>query len=114
MGQGEDAEMVEGGKDQEEECEEGVVNGEDAERPAGVEVAEVGGLAPRVQKDARDEEPGKHEEEVNAGPAGSGDPGEEAAVSGLAEGPGREVMEADAEDRESAQAIEGGESGIGT
>ena len=54
-----------------------VVEREDAESAAGVEVAEAVGLTDGVPKDASDEEAGENEEKRDAGPAGSGELAEE-------------------------------------
>ena len=46
-----------------------VVEREDAQDPADVEAAEVAVAAACVDQDAGDQEPGQHEEEVDAAPA---------------------------------------------
>ena len=54
--------------DDEDGEEERIIEREDAQRPARVEIPEEPFAIARVQEDPRDEEPAQHEEEVDAGP----------------------------------------------
>ena len=86
--------------------EDAVVQGEDAEYAAGVELAEVAGIGERVVENTGDQETGEGEEEIDAaGAKGEGIPDED--FEGGVRGGGEEMGAGDAEDREATDTVEG-------
>jgi hypothetical protein len=97
--------LDEGRQDHEDEEEDSVIKGEDAEDAAGVEGGEIAGVALVFDEDARDQVAGEDEEEVDARPAESAH-----AVDGVVDQRAgrdhREVVDHHDEDREAAHAVE--------
>ncbi len=97
------------GADQEERRQEGEVEREDPERAARVEVAQVAGRPLGVEQDARDEEAGEGEEEIDPHPAGAHPLDHQRRDGILRRRDCRRVARDDEEDGETPQGVEPGD-----
>ncbi len=99
-------------QDDEEDDQGAVVEREDAQDAAGVEVPQPAGRPLGVIEDAGDQESGQDEEEVHAAPSRAGQARKPECGAGYSVlGRTAEVDHHDHEDRQAAEAIEAGEAG---
>ncbi len=95
--------------DEEDDQQERVVEGEDAQHAPHVEVLVVAGAPPRAEEDPGDQEAGEDEEQVDPRPPHPGHRQQGLAGEGLRRMTEREVVEHHRQDGDAADAVEGAE-----
>ena len=97
------------GKQAEREEKHAVIQREDPQASADVEVAEIVDLPLRVVEDARDQEPGEHEEEVHPAAAEVEQLGEDLTKPGRVVRPEVEVVGHHEQDGQPSDGVQGGD-----